>query len=130
MHEDGCPTRNSKVVCRPTDVAKGRAAAVADKWCAKRDGHQGTSRDMQARPRERPKAMPEGRTKLSGTNIEWPKASPGVRYWDVPNNSPLLTYETIIVTMTREGVIGNKVWCPEEGEWETENVRDVFPANA
>ena len=45
-------------------------------------------------PHERLRAVLEGRTKLSGTNFEWPKASPeGVRYRDVPNNSPLRAYE-------------------------------------
>ncbi len=50
-------------------------------------------------PHERLRAMLEGRTKLSGTNFEWPKASPeGVRYRDVPNNSPLTAYEAIFAT--------------------------------
>jgi len=51
-------------------------------------------------PCERLRATLEDRTKLSGTNFEWPKASPeGVRYRDVPNNSLLTTYEAIFETL-------------------------------
>ena len=54
-------------------------------------------------PCERPKAMPEGR------------------------NSSLLAYEAINQTIMNKGVIVTRDWCPEEGEWETENVHTFSP---